>query len=211
MALDPQQRTKLAKLKDDLKQRDEKIAELREELRKADELVAQMRERLEDNHALIENWIEVFEMQQGDDGLWLWDPKQTALWDQYGSIINKWNRFVPRYNATIAPRDLGRPLAASEAQVADVLARRKARASLRAIASATSLSLRTVRSIVDRKRGADPAAKRKRAKLKLEHDKLRAAAFRARKKQRDALPKRISEAAAENERLIRTAKGLDEK
>ena len=37
-----------------------------------------------------------------------------------------WNRFVPDYNAIVAPRNVGRPLAASEAQVATVLKLHKA-------------------------------------------------------------------------------------
>ena len=56
---------------------------------------------------------------------------------------------MPILNADM--RDPGRPLAASEAQVAAVLKLHKASKSLRWIADETSLSLQTVRTIVGRK------------------------------------------------------------
>jgi hypothetical protein len=58
--------------------------------------------------------------------------------------------------ATVRPRNVGRPLAASEAQCATVLKLHKAGTSLRAIAEETSLGLRTVRTIVDGRKRHGP-------------------------------------------------------
>jgi hypothetical protein len=77
-------------------------------------------------------------MVQGEDGNWQFDASQSELWtrlsatlDENQRLIRQWNQFVPRYNNTVRPRSPGRPLEASEAQIADVLKRHKAKASLR--------------------------------------------------------------------------------
>jgi hypothetical protein len=62
----------------------------------------------------------------------------------------RWNKLVPEYNAVVAPRDIGRPVAASDAQQTEVMVLHKAGKSLRWIAGATGLGLRTVRTIVDK-------------------------------------------------------------
>ncbi len=70
------------------------------------------------------------------------------------------NRQVLRdYNATVAPRSLGRPLLASDAQVKEVRKLRKAGRSLRAIAGQTKLGLSTVRTIVEKDTGTGRAGK----------------------------------------------------
>ena len=107
--------------------------------------------------------------------------------------MRQWNKFVPEYNARIRPREMGRPLAASDVQQADVRRRRKAGARLRVIAAAISLSLRTVRSIIDRAAGTGRAGKRTNELRRKEFDRLRAAAYRARKRDRDSLPDQIAE------------------
>jgi DNA-binding NarL/FixJ family response regulator len=60
----------------------------------------------------------------------------------------------------VAPKGIGRPLAASEAQQRQVLVMRKEGKSLRTIAAKTSLSPRTVRTIVGKVEGptAPPSA-----------------------------------------------------
>jgi len=206
---------RVADLEAEKRQRDEKIKELREELRQALNTVDEMREHLEDGGALIDSWIEVFDMQQDDGGSWLFDKSQSALWerhkqllDEHEKLIKDWNRFVPDYNRTVAPRQLGRPLAASDAQVKDVNRRKKAGESLRKIAMATGLTLRTVRTIVERERGEDRASKRTNDIRKREYNRLRAASFRARKKARDGLPKRITEIQERGAGLVKVAKGL---
>jgi hypothetical protein len=38
-----------------------------------------MREHVEDANAMIERWVEVFDMQMTEDGAWRWDGDQTIL------------------------------------------------------------------------------------------------------------------------------------
>jgi hypothetical protein len=137
------------------------------------------------------------------------DVRELPLFvEQNQELIQKWNRFVPRYNATIAPQDIGRPLAASEAQCAQVRQLRKEGKSLRFIAEATSLGLRTVRTIIDKPAGKDRTSKAKGALRRRELDKARMATWRARKRVRDALPKRITDHEKKAAELIKAAKGL---
>jgi len=65
----PQEKPELARIEDALKEAERRIAEMRAERDdRAFELVEQMKEHVSDVDALIDSWIEVFEMQLGDDG-----------------------------------------------------------------------------------------------------------------------------------------------
>jgi hypothetical protein len=64
----PQEKPELARIEDALKEAERRIAEMRVERDEAFELVEQMKEHVSDVDALIDSWIEVFEMQLGDDG-----------------------------------------------------------------------------------------------------------------------------------------------
>jgi hypothetical protein len=68
--------------------------------------------------------------------------------DRYVDLVRKWNRNVADFNAMVRRRNVGRPLAASDAQRRTVLTLHKADGSLRGIAEETSLGLNTVRTIV---------------------------------------------------------------
>ena len=149
-----------AELRTEVERLNEQIKELRQERGEALDLVDQMREQVEDSNALIDSWIEVFDMEQGEDGVWLFDSQQRKLWQDHAALheahqklIRQWNKFIGEYNSTVAPRDLGRPLQASDAQVKEVLRLRKAGTSLRAIAAQTNLGFRTVRTIVEKMAG----------------------------------------------------------
>jgi hypothetical protein len=199
---------RIAELEAQLKQRDAKIKELTKERNEAYELVVEMGEHTKDHDRVIEQWIEVFEMQQDDRGKWIFDPEYSEWWDkdarlhdEYMKLIQKWNKLVPRYNAMVNPKPIGRPLAASDAQQKDVLKRRKAGASLRTIAAATSLSVRTVRSILAQK-------KRTNKLRRMEFDRHRAVAYRARLRSRDSLPQRITEQLKAGAELVKAAKGI---
>jgi Helix-turn-helix domain of resolvase len=212
-ATDPKAR--IAELEDELKLRDEKIKELRKELEEARDLVDQMREHLEDSNGMIEQWIYAFDMTQNEAGHWTFAPAVSQmlhdlvhLIDHHEKLLRDWNRFVTKYNRAVAPQPLGRPLAASEAQVKDVLSRRKKGGSLRAIAVATNLSRSTVRTIVGKDQGTDRASKRANLLRKREFDRQRAADYRARKKARDLLPKEITETRKRGDELVRAVKGL---
>ena len=132
---------RIAELEAELRQRDTKIKQLTSERDEAQELVDRMREHTEDHNRIIEEWIEVFRMQEKEHGVWIFDSSQSELWDEYDALwsehqrlLREWNKFVGEYNATVSPRERGRPIAASAAQQADVRKRRKAGASLREIA-----------------------------------------------------------------------------
>ncbi len=51
-----------------------------------------------------------------------WLKANEQFGDNYYALLKEWNRFVPEYNAAVAPhkRSVGRPLAASPAQKDDV-------------------------------------------------------------------------------------------
>lgn len=206
---------RIAELEHAVQHRESQLKEAREDRDNALELVGQMREQLEQSNDLIENWIEVFELQQDSAGVWIFDPNQAALWEahdrlqeEHRLLIRDWNRFVRRYNATITPRDVGRPVAASEAQVREVRKLHKGGASLRKIASAMGLGVRTVRTIVEKARGTDRTSRRATELRKREYNRLRGAAWRARKRALVELPKRISSTRARGLELVKAAKGL---
>lgn len=75
-------------------------------------------------------------MEFTDDGSWTWKPfwdRHDALIDKCNQLVRLWNRHLP----LIRRQNVGRPLAASEAQCEQVRKLRKARWSLRAIAEET--------------------------------------------------------------------------
>jgi hypothetical protein len=203
---------RLAELEDELKQRDARIKELRADLDKAEALISEQREWMEDRQALLDSWIEGFEMVLNEDGKRDWGPfidRHNELVDKYNALVRDWNRFIPDYNATVRPRNVGRPLAASDAQRATVLAMRKRGLPLRGIADETSLGLRTVRTIVEQKDGRDRTTVKYRKQLeRIDPDRKLDASRRARKRVRDALPKRINETLKRGRELIQAAKGL---
>ncbi len=111
---------KKAELRAEIERLSDQIKDLRGELSQAHDLVYEMREHVEDSNALTESWIEVFDMEQREDGVWLFDAKQSKLWDdhkalheEHQKLIRQWNKFVGEYNSAVAPRGLGRPLQAS--------------------------------------------------------------------------------------------------
>jgi hypothetical protein len=111
-----------------------------------------MREHVQECAEIFEAWKEAFDM---DNGTWAW-PKRVAAadgyHDKYVGLVREWNRFVPEYSAAVRPpRNVGRPLAASDAQRETVLKLRKRGLAPRAIAEETNLGLNTVRTIVDQR------------------------------------------------------------
>jgi DNA repair exonuclease SbcCD ATPase subunit len=199
----------VGELEDKLKQRDRTILELRQEAEEAQALIAELREHAQDHVETLESWIEAFEIVAGDDGHYHWPNvyrQYNELVDSYDALRREWNRLVPKYNAAIEPRGLGRPLAASEAQQRKVLAMRKAGESLRAIVSGTGLTLRTVRTIIGKADGTDRTTKRTNEIRRLELNRNRMAAYRARKRTRDALPKRITDLLARGKSLVKRAR-----
>ena len=74
------------------------------------------------------------------------------------------------------------------------------------IVDETSLSFRTVRTIVDRKNGTDRTTKARRQKIEI--DKHQRAHWKVQKRTGDALPKRIDEFIETGDALVTEAKGL---
>lgn len=205
----PKRPGRSALLEDELKQRDDRIRELRADLDKAEKLVWEMREHVEDAGTLINSWIEAFNMVQEADGTWEWSTafvEGEEWFKKYAALVAQWNRFVPEWNAMVRPRNVGRPLAASDAQVAEVLKLHKAGGSLRGIAEDTSLGFATVRTIVSQKNGTDRTTVKHLERI--DPDRAAAARWRARKRTRDALPKRINETLTKGRELVKEAKGL---
>jgi hypothetical protein len=179
-------------LEDELRHRDARIRDLRQEVEEAQMLISELREQAQDHYDLIEAWKEAFDMQLSSDGYYHWPniyERFNELVDKYNALVRQWNKSVSAYNAAVAPRYLGRPLAASESQRRQVLALRKAGKSLRGIVKDTGLGIRTIRTILGKPDGTDRTSKRTNELRKLELNRAAMATYRARKRTRDALPK----------------------
>jgi len=85
-----------------------------------------MREHLEDIQAHRESWVEAFRLVKNEAGNYEFDESESIwslhadLLDRHNTLVRDWNKFVGAYNSTVKPRPPGRPLEASEAQIADV-------------------------------------------------------------------------------------------
>jgi hypothetical protein len=204
---------RIRELEDALKEAERRLAEMKAERDDAQQLVEREREHVEDADALIDSWIEAFGMQLGDDGNYFLPENITEQYEKlltkYADLAKRWNRFVPKYNAAINPQPVGRPLAASNAQCSTVLKLHKTKVSLRGIADETSLSLRTVRTIIGRDEWTDRATLRRLEKIDPDHPLV--AAAKARKRVRDGLPKRIGKLLDAGAALTKEAKGLGKK
>lgn len=204
---DPHDR--IAELEDKLKQSERRVQELKADLDKERDLVSRMREHVESCSAQTESWIEAFDMVLGDDGKWHWNPTLAAgneWFEKYSGLLRQWNAAVNDFNSVVAPRNVGRPLEASEAQRAQVLKLRKGGMSLRAIADEVSLGLQTVRTIVGQRDGTDRTTVK--YARRIDPERTAAVRWRARQRTRDGLPKRINESLADGRDLVKEAKGL---
>jgi hypothetical protein len=201
--------TTRGELQDEIKHRDKRIEELRQEVDEQRDLIRRLREHAEDYDNCIERWAEAFGMVMTDDGMWTWEPfwkEHNELVDDYNDLVRRWNKFLPLINRE--PRNVGRPLAASEAQCAEVLKLHKQGRSLRGIADDTSLGLNTVRTIVDQRRGRDRTTKKHRQRFeRIELGKL-LAGWKRRKRTGDVLPRQAQRVVKEGQALIKEAKGL---
>jgi hypothetical protein len=110
---------------------------------------------------------------------------------------------VTLFNNTVRPRNVGRPLLASEVQ-SQVLKLHKVGRSLRGIAEDTNLGFQTVRTIVEQGERRDRTTVKHLQRI--DPDRLREPAWRERT--RKALPKRVTEALAKGRELVKEARGL---
>lgn len=204
-------RERIAELEDELEQRDRRIQDLKHDLDEANDLIERLQEHLQEGDEHIESWIQAFEMVVNDDGVWEWDSEYTGgheWFEKYVALVAKWNKLVPKWNARILQRNVGRPLAASDAQREQALRLHKQGASLRGIADETGLGLRTVRTIVESGNGTDRTTVKHRRRMERIQPDPREKSWRANLRTRNALPKRINEYQRQSRELRKEAKGL---
>ena len=200
----------VGELEDELKARDRRIEELRTEIDELRDLVTRLREQDEDADNLIESWIEAFNMVLNEDGKYSYAPfvddyEKTV--DEYADLVRRWNKYVHIFN--MQNRNVGRPLAASEAQVAEVRKLHRQGRSLRGIADDTSLGLPTVRTIVGQMNGDDRTTQKHRDRLeRIEIDRQQIAEWKRERRTGDALPKSVQAALKQGRELAKEARGL---
>jgi hypothetical protein len=157
----------VADLEEKLEAKDKRIAELRDELDEERERCQRMREHIEERESIIQSWIEAFELELKDDGNYSMGPFWAGYnkhIDEYNDLVRQWNRFC----VSTRQRNVGRPLAASDAQSAQVLKLHKKGVSLWSIVDETSLGFQTVRTVIAKQIGADRTTKRHRHRLTLD-------------------------------------------
>jgi hypothetical protein len=202
---------RIGELEDTLKDKNDLILTLRREVDELRDLTRRMEEQVEDADALIDSWIEAFNMTLNDDGKYVyaeWMNDAIEIRERYTKLRREWNKFVPLYNAAVADarRPVGRPIGASETQQQEVRKLRKRGMSLRAIAEELTLPLHTVVTITSKEAGTDRTTVKHLARI----DPDRAAAIRWRAQMRtiDALPQSITRVRASARDLVKEAKGL---
>jgi hypothetical protein len=200
---------RIGELEDHIKRKDERIAELRDEVDELRDLITRLRDRSDEYDSNIEQWCEAFGMEITEGG-WTWKPfwdEHNKLIDDYDALVRQWNACVPFLNKQ--QRNVGRPLAASEAQVEEVRRLRKAGRSLRGIVDDTSLGLPTVRTIVGQMNGKDRTAQKHRARLeRIEIDRQQRTKWKRQRRTGNALPKRVNAYLKEGRELSKEARGL---
>jgi len=199
----------VGELEDELKVKERRIEELRQEIDEQRELIDRLRENSEEADGVFEAWIETFEMERTDSGGLTWKPfwqEHNQLIDDYNDLVRRWNKYLPVINRE--PRNVGRPLAASEAQVVQVQKLRKAGRSLRGIAEDTSLSVDTVRTIVGKMNGNDRTTTKHRQRLERIDERQRLAKWKRQRRTGDAPPRRVQRVVEGGRALVKEAKGL---
>jgi hypothetical protein len=205
---------RIGELEDEVKQRDERIAELRDERDEQTDLINRLREHAEDYTNVMESWRDTFDMKivEARDGreVWTWEPfweEHGGLRDNYNALVRDWNKYLPLINGRTQP--VGRPLAASEAQVETVRKLHKDGMSLRDIMIETNLGFSTVRTIVGQINRNDRTTRKHRERFeRIQIDKAQAARWKRKKRTGDALPKRAQAVVEQGRALATEARGL---
>ena len=202
----PEQR--IADLGRELRLRDERIGELKDEIDESRELVREMEEHAQEHDEYLEMFITTFGLTLNDEGKWgngEFITSYNVLVAQYEDLRGRYNKLVRDFNQyAVPPKPVGRPLAASEAQQAQVIKHHKAGKSARWIAEEMTLSRRTVTTVIDKLDGSDRNTQKRRRQLGLVEPKRndwRPAAMAR-------LPKRATEHFEKGRELLKEAKGL---
>jgi hypothetical protein len=189
----------IGELEDEIKQRDRRIEDLRTEIDEQRDLIQRFREHAEDYNHWLERLGEVL------NDTW-WD-EHVKLEDDYNDLVHDWNKCVPLINGSTQP--VGRPLAASEAQRADVLRLHKEGMSLRGIAEELTLGFQTVRTIIAQGNGTDRTSRKHRQRAeRIEIDQTQVARWKRQRRTGNALPQQAQRVAETGQKLIKEAKGL---
>jgi hypothetical protein len=209
----------IQRLKGEIEHRDYRIKQLIEERDAERKLASDMREHIEkanelieDKTRLIESWIECFNMTLTEKG-WDWSDYIKAndeFQDKYSKLLNDWNRWCGAFNDAQAGlrQPVGRPLGASESQVAEVLKMRSQGAAYHDIADETSLSMRTVRTIITRDSRTDRTTRRHAELQKIPVDRKEQIRHRARRRTRDTIPARVNQFLKASGELVKEGKEL---
>jgi hypothetical protein len=189
--------------------KDERIAELKNEIDELHHLVQRMEEHAQERDEYLETFITTFGLTLNDDNKWEngeFIEKYNTLVDRNSELIDDYNKLVRSLNRNIAMvQPVGRPIAASEAQQAQILKHHKAGKSARWIAEEMTLSRRTVTTVIDKDDGTDRGTTARRKRLGLEPIK-RVKDWRPASIQR--LPKAATKHFEKSEELHKEAKGL---
>jgi transposase len=151
-------------------------------------------------------------MTLGDDGLYHWSEVQLELEkdreEAQGYYDKLYSLIKPRLDDWLdgkRNRRIGRPLAASEAQQTEVRALHQGGKSMRKIAKATGLGLRTVCTIIGKDAGTDRTSVKRELRRHRELNRAKQATWRARKRVRDGLPKRVEAVLKNGAELLKRA------
>ena len=201
---------RIADFEIELKARDRRIEELKRELDQSRDLVRRMEEHVEDRLGLFDVWIEAFGMTMTDNGTWTWRSfieDYDKLGDDYCKLARDYNKLIP----LIWPQPIGKPPGADEAQRARIIRLREGGRSLRGIAADMKLGLQVVRTVLGQySQGEDRGKDRTTRKhmQRIGFDRAAETSRKARKRTRDALPRRVNALFKDKAELLKEAKGL---
>ena len=138
---------RIADLERELRLRDERISELRDEVDEGRELVRAMEEHVQERDEYLETFISAFGLdaqRRRQMGRTASSSRLSTSWSiSFNDLVDRYNKLVRDYNQyAMPPQPVGRPIAASEAQQAQVLKHHKAGKSARWIAEEMTLSRR---------------------------------------------------------------------
>src|SRR5262249_6743587 len=160
-----------ADLERDAKFKDKRVTELKEEVDGLRQTLREMEEWIQERDSYLEEFITTFGLELDGDGYYRngdFLQRHQQIFDDYNDLVGRHNKLVRRFNANIARmQPVGRPLAASDAQQAQILKLHRAGKSSRWIAEEIGLSRRTVTTVVDKREGTDRTTAQRRLRLGL--------------------------------------------
>lgn len=203
------QKKQIYALEDQVKECERRIAELKNELEEERDRVTRQNEHVKDVNDMIEQWKQAFDMIQNEEGAWTfndWVLQMDGYREKYFKLVSEWNKFVPLYNARMAPRNIGRPIAASDSQREIVLKLSGKGYSLRGVADETGLTLATVRTIISQRSGTDRTSMKHLERI--DPERARRKTLETRSRMIRTLPKKIAALEKAGGELLKEFKGL---